>query len=75
MDDTARATHDVNTMIAGNIQLVAIMKKKKIDIHTSQSGFFVFGSEHSKLPLEVREEPIMIGSIVMKDKLLEKYPG
>ena len=75
MDDTARASHDVNTMRAGNIKLAALMKEKQFEIHPSKSGFLVFGSEtfKSATRLEVREGPIMLGKIVMKEKLQEKY--
>ena len=46
LDDTARASHNVNTMRAGNIKLASLMREKQLEILAS--SFLELNS--SKLP-------------------------
>jgi hypothetical protein len=77
MDDTARASFDVNTMRAGNIKLASLMREKQLEIHPSKSGFLIFGSEQFKAAcrLDIERNPVMLGNITMKEKEQEKYLG
>ena len=45
MDDTARASHSMNAMRAGNIKLSALALEKQLEYHPSKSGYLIFGSE------------------------------
>ena len=77
MDDTARASHSVNAMRAGNVKLAALMMKKQLEVHPSKSGYILFGSESFKAAcrLEAEESPIVLGKIKVKEKVSEKYLG
>ena len=48
MDDTARASHSVNTMRAGNVKLAALMLEKQLESHPKKSDYLIFGSEAFK---------------------------
>ena len=79
MDDTARASHNMNTLRAGNINLASLVLEKQLDFHPNKSGYLIFGSEKFKAAcrLEAQESPVMLGSITMKENLqtniLETY--
>ena len=77
MDDTARASHNINSMRAGNIKLAALALEKQLEYHPKKSGYLIFGSESFKAAsrLEVQEAPVMLGSISLKEKETEKYLG
>ena len=77
MDDTARASHSVNTMRAGNVKLAALMLEKQLEFHPKKSGYLIFGSEAFKAAcrLEVQESPVLLGNITLKEKLTDKYLG
>ena len=77
MDDTARASHSINAMRAGNIKLASLALEKQLEYHPRKSGYLIFGSEGFKAAcrLDAQESPVMLGSIVMKEKFTEKYLG
>ena len=77
MDDTARASHSVNSMRAGNLKLAALMMEKQLDIHPTKSGYLLFGTEAFKAAcrMEAKNSPIMLGKINMKEKESKKYLG
>ena len=74
MDDTARASHSVNAMRAGNVKLAALMMEKQLEVHPSKSGYLLFGSEAFKAAcrMEAEESPIVLGDIKMTEKVSEK---
>ena len=48
MDDTARASHSIESIRAGNIKLACLMVEKQLEIHPTKSGYLLFGSEAFK---------------------------
>jgi hypothetical protein len=48
MDDTARASHSMNAMRAGNMKLAALLMEKQLEAHPSKYGYLLFGSEAFK---------------------------
>ena len=70
MDDTARASHSVISMRAGNLKLAALMTEKQLDNHPTKSGFLLFGTETFKSAsrMEAKNSPNMLGKINMKEK-------
>ena len=77
MDDTARASHNMNSMRAGNIKLAALALEKQLQYHPRNSGYLVFGSEgyRAACRMEAQEAPVTLGEIIMKEKSTEKYLG
>ena len=77
MDDTARASHSVESMRAGNIKLACLMVEKQLEIHPTKSGYLLFGSEAFKAAcrMEAEESPILLGKSTMREKSVEKNLG
>ena len=77
VDDTARASKDVNSMRAGNTKLACLMAEKQLEIHPKKSGFMIFGSEQFKAAsrLDVEKCPVMLGKVMLEEKLTDKYLG
>ena len=77
MDDTARASHNMNTMRAGNTKLAALALEKQLQYHPKKSGYLIFGSEgyKSACRMDAQEAPVMLGDIIMKEKDKGKYLG
>ena len=77
MDDTARASQDVNSMRAGNVKIASLMREKQLEIHPTKYGFLIFGSEQFKSAcrMDIKKNPVKMGNIIMKEKLQEKYLG
>ena len=77
LDDTARASYNVNSMKAGNMKLASLMMEKQLEVHPTKSGYLLFGSEQFKATcrLEIQESPVMLGKVHMKEKISEKYLG
>jgi hypothetical protein len=75
MDDTARASHNMISMRAGNIKLAALALEKQLQNHPRNSGYLVFGSEGYRAAcwMEAQEAPVTLGEIIMKEKSTEKY--
>ena len=53
------------------------LKGSLLTYHPSNPGYLIFGSEEFKAAcrLEAQESPVRLGSIVMKEKIIEKYLG
>ena len=75
MDDTAKASHSINTMRAGNTKLAARVMEKQLQYHPKKSGYLIFGTEgyRAACRMDAQEAPIMLGDIIMKEKNQEKY--
>ena len=63
MDDTARASQDVNSMRAGNVKIASLMREKQLEIHPTKYGFLIFGSEQFKYAyrMDIKKNPVQKG--------------
>ena len=77
MDDTARASHSITAMRAGNVKLSALALEKQLEYHPKKSGYLIFRSDGFKAAcwMDAQESPIILGNITMKEKYTDKYLG
>ena len=75
VDDIMRGLKDVNCLRAGCLKLDYVIREKQLEAHPTRSGFLVTGSEvfKAKVQHELKAEPLMLGKIVMKEKMTESY--
>ena len=54
-----------------------MLKEKQLEAHPSKFGFLVTGSEKfkAKVKKEVKEKPVVLGKIVMKEMMCKSYLG
>ena len=77
VDDLLRGAKDVNCLRAGCLKLDYVLRSKQLEAHPTKSGILIFGSEQfkAKAQSEIREAPVMMGKIIMKEKINEAYLG
>ena len=67
----------MNCLRAGNTKLDFLLREKQLEAHPAKSGYLIYGREgfRAKAEHEAMEKPIMLGQIVMKEKISEAYLG
>ena len=77
MDDVIRGAQDANCLRAGCLKLDFVLKEKQLEAHPTKSGFLVTGSErfNAKVQQDVKDKPVLLGDIVMKEMTTESYLG
>ena len=75
--DLLRGARDINCLRAGCVKLDYMLRETQLEAHPSKSGFLVTGSERfkAKVQHELKQEPVMLGKIELKEKKAESYLG
>ena len=75
--DLLRGARDVNCLRAGCAKLEYVLREKQLEALPTKSGYLVFGNEKFKARVEsdVKEAPVMLGKVVLKEKESEAYLG
>ena len=76
-DDIARMAGYVKSAQTGNTKIDSIMNKNLLKVHPDKTGFIVMGCKKykEKVYTELKENPIMFGKFVTKEKEVDKYLG
>ena len=76
-DDVLRGSKDVTTAQTGNTRLATMLKEKGLEAHQDKTCFIIVGSEKFKESAknQIKENPLMFGDFVLKEKVFDKYLG
>ena len=76
-DDLIRSAKNVDDTRSGNMRLDMTMKEMALDCHPTKSCYLVYGSDSYKeqVEQETKDDPIMLGSMVLKKKSVVTYLG
>ena len=76
-DDILRVASSVEEARAGNVKLDAVMGQKQLVFNGDKTGYIIFGTkkEVRKYKEKLSDNPLMCGSIVTKEKVMDKYLG
>ena len=76
-DDVLKGSKNVLEAQVGNIRLAEMLRVKGLEAHPDKTSFIICGSEEFKNQAkeELKENPIMFGHFVVKEKESDKYLG